>query len=69
MTAYELLLIGAGVGVGKTTVAWEVSSGLQEENTAHCMIEGDYMDQSLTGMVGPKGRGTGFPDAFDRTQG
>lgn len=24
---------------------------------------------NLTGMVGPKGRGTGFPDAFGRTQG
>ncbi|MFE2359006.1 AAA family ATPase [Streptomyces parvulus] len=45
MTAYELLLIGGASGVGKTTVAWEVSSALQEKNTAHCLIEGDYMDQ------------------------
>ncbi|MFD8566669.1 hypothetical protein [Streptomyces sp. NPDC059639] len=45
MAAYELLLIGGGAGVGKTTVAWEVSTLLQEKGTAHCLIEGDYMDQ------------------------
>ncbi|WP_405617564.1 hypothetical protein [Streptomyces sp. NBC_00076] len=45
MTAYELLLIGGGAGVGKTTVAWEVSAVLQGRGTAHCLIEGDYMDQ------------------------
>ncbi|MDT0445703.1 nucleoside/nucleotide kinase family protein [Streptomyces johnsoniae] len=45
MTAYELLLIGGGAGVGKTTVGWEVSAALQTKGTAHCLIEGDYMDQ------------------------
>lgn len=45
MTGYELLLIGGGAGVGKTTVAWEVSAVLQARETAHCLIEGDYMDQ------------------------
>jgi predicted kinase len=45
MTAYELLLISGGAGVGKTTVAWEVSAALQGRGTAHCLIEGDYMDQ------------------------
>ncbi|KUH36705.1 MULTISPECIES: AAA family ATPase [Streptomyces] len=45
MTSYDLLLIGGGAGVGKTTVAWEVSAALQERNTAHCLIEGDCMDQ------------------------
>lgn len=45
MTAYELLLIGGGAGVGKTTVAWEASAALQGRGTAHCLIEGDYMDQ------------------------
>src|SRR3954471_17865158 len=45
MTAYELLLIGGGAGVGKTTVGGEVSSALQGRGTAHCLIEGDYMDQ------------------------
>jgi adenylylsulfate kinase-like enzyme len=43
--AYELLLIGGGAGVGKTTVAWETSAALQRTGTAHCLIEGDYMDQ------------------------
>ncbi|MDT0341469.1 hypothetical protein [Streptomyces litchfieldiae] len=45
MTAYELLLIGGGAGVGKTTVAWEVSAALRARGTAHCLVEGDYMDQ------------------------
>lgn len=45
MRAYELLLIGGGAGVGKTAVAWEVSAALQGRATAHCLIEGDYMDQ------------------------
>ncbi|MFJ5726028.1 AAA family ATPase [Streptomyces sp. NPDC093149] len=45
MPSYELLLIGGGAGVGKTTVAWEVSASLQKVGTAHCLIEGDYMDQ------------------------
>ncbi|MFI5800185.1 hypothetical protein [Streptomyces sp. NPDC051677] len=45
MTAYELLLIGGGAGVGKTTVGWEISAVLQGRGTAHCLIEGDYMDQ------------------------
>jgi hypothetical protein len=45
MTTYQLLLIGGGAGVGKTTVAWEVSAALQAKGTAHCLIEGDYMDQ------------------------
>ncbi|WP_049575827.1 hypothetical protein [Streptomyces sp. SBT349] len=45
MAAYELLLIGGGAGVGKTTVAWEVSAALRRRGTAHCFIEGDFMDQ------------------------
>ncbi len=45
MPSYELLLIGGGAGVGKTTVAWEVSASLQKVGLAHCLIEGDYMDQ------------------------
>ncbi|UCM91396.1 hypothetical protein [Streptomyces marincola] len=45
MTSYELLLIGGGAGVGKTTVGWETSALLQDRGTAHCLIEGDFMDQ------------------------
>lgn len=45
VSSYELLLIGGGAGVGKTTVAWEVSASLQRVGTAHCLMEGDYMDQ------------------------
>ncbi|WP_122619792.1 hypothetical protein [Streptomyces sp. Tu 4128] len=41
----ELLLIGGGSGVGKSSVGWEVSALLREAGTAHCLIEGDGMDQ------------------------
>ncbi|WP_217166910.1 hypothetical protein [Streptomyces sp. AC512_CC834] len=42
---YDLLLIGGGSGVGKSTVGWEVSALLRDAGTAHCLIEGDGMDQ------------------------
>ncbi|MFJ2651524.1 hypothetical protein ACIO1C_32975 [Streptomyces sp. NPDC087420] len=45
MTTYEALLIGGRSGVGKSTVAWEVSELLQEAGVAHCLLEGDYMGQ------------------------
>ncbi|PSL00878.1 AAA domain-containing protein [Murinocardiopsis flavida] len=45
MTDYEVLLIGGCAGVGKSSVAWEVSAQLQGEGRAHCHIEGDTMDQ------------------------
>ncbi|MGP4113433.1 hypothetical protein ACTWP5_21285 [Streptomyces sp. 4N509B] len=41
----ELLLIGGGAGVGKSSVGWEVTALLQARGTAHCFLEGDYMDQ------------------------
>ncbi|MBB5937077.1 energy-coupling factor transporter ATP-binding protein EcfA2 [Streptomyces zagrosensis] len=41
----DVLLIGGRSGVGKSTVAWEVSALLQAAGTAHCLIEGDLMDQ------------------------
>ncbi|KIF73003.1 hypothetical protein QR77_01320 [Streptomyces sp. 150FB] len=41
---YEALLIGGRAGVGKTTVAWEVSVLLREEEISHCLVEGDFMD-------------------------
>ncbi|MET9222546.1 hypothetical protein ABZX65_27835 [Streptomyces sp. NPDC003300] len=45
MTTYEVLLIGGRSGVGKSTVAWEVSELLREADVAHCVIEGDLMGQ------------------------
>ncbi|WP_431038888.1 AAA family ATPase [Streptomyces sp. P6-2-1] len=45
MITYELLLIGGGAGVGKTSVGQEVSVLLREAGAAHCLIEGDCMDQ------------------------
>ncbi len=41
----RLLLIGGGSGTGKTTIGWEVSVILQRHGIAHCVLEGDYMDQ------------------------
>ncbi|SHF90418.1 P-loop NTPase family protein [Streptoalloteichus hindustanus] len=45
MTVYELLLIGGRSGAGKTSVAWEVSELLQAKEIAHCLVEGDFLDQ------------------------
>jgi len=45
-TEYSLLLIGGRSGVGKTTVAWEISAQLQAASVAHCFIEGDFLDQA-----------------------
>ncbi|WUS97058.1 hypothetical protein OHA46_10365 [Streptomyces sp. NBC_00708] len=39
----EVLLIGGRAGVGKTTVAWEVSARLRETGAAHAVIDGDFM--------------------------
>ncbi|WP_017571023.1 AAA family ATPase [Nocardiopsis halotolerans] len=44
-TCRRLLLVGGGSGTGKTTVAWEVSEILKRRGIAHCLLEGDYMDQ------------------------
>jgi predicted kinase len=41
----QALLIGGGAGVGKTTVGWEVSVLLRSRDVAHCVIEGDVLDQ------------------------
>ncbi|MFJ4923950.1 hypothetical protein [Streptomyces sp. NPDC088725] len=43
--ARAALVIGGRSGVGKSTVAWEVSALLQGEGIAHCFVEGDFMDQ------------------------
>ena len=45
MAAFALLLIGGRSGVGKTSVAWEVSELLRGKGTAHCLVEGDFLDQ------------------------
>lgn len=42
----EVLLLGGRSGVGKTTVGWEVSAWLQASGVAHCLIEGDNLDQA-----------------------
>jgi len=40
----EVLLIGGRSGVGKTSVAFEVSELLQVAGVAHCLIDGDNLD-------------------------
>ena len=40
----QVLLIGGRAGVGKTTVAYAVSSRLAELAVAHCHVEGDNLD-------------------------
>ncbi|MEV1024865.1 hypothetical protein [Streptomyces sp. NPDC050264] len=41
----EVLLLGGRAGVGKTTVAWEVSVLLRAAAVPHAVIEGDFMGQ------------------------
>ncbi|MGP3774871.1 hypothetical protein ACTWJ8_29060 [Streptomyces sp. SDT5-1] len=41
----EALLIGGRAGVGKTSVAWEVSALLRAAEVDHCVLEGDYLGQ------------------------
>lgn len=43
----EALLIGGRSGVGKTTVGAEISAQLQIAGIAHCLIEGDNLDQAF----------------------
>lgn len=45
MNGYEVLLIGGPAGVGKSSVAWEISAQLEARDVAHCMVEGDTLDQ------------------------
>jgi hypothetical protein len=40
----ELLLIGGRSGVGKSTVAFEISAQLAELRVTHAVIEGDLLD-------------------------
>jgi adenylylsulfate kinase-like enzyme len=50
-TGYEALLTGGRSGVGKSTVAWEVSAQLQDRSMAHCRIEGDFLDQAYPALA------------------
>ncbi|MGW4211269.1 AAA family ATPase [Lentzea sp. NPDC004789] len=43
---FSALLIGGRSGVGKSTVAWEISAQLQAASVAHCFVEGDFLDQA-----------------------
>ena len=45
MDGAEVLLIGGRAGVGKTTVAWEVSVLLRAAAVSHAVVEGDFMGQ------------------------
>ncbi|MFI9036210.1 hypothetical protein [Streptomyces sp. NPDC053726] len=45
MNHAEVLLIGGRAGVGKSTVAWEVSAQLRAVEAAHAVLEGDLMGQ------------------------
>lgn len=51
-TVCEALLIGGRAGVGKTTVGWEVSAGLQAAGVSHCLVEGDNLDQAFPAPPG-----------------
>ncbi|MEU9714366.1 hypothetical protein [Streptomyces sp. NPDC047976] len=42
----EVLLIGGRSGVGKSAVGWEVSVRLRAARVAHCLVEGDNLDQA-----------------------
>ncbi len=52
----EALLIGGRSGVGKTTVGWEVSAQLQAAAVAHCLVEGDNLDQAFPAPPGDPSR-------------
>jgi hypothetical protein len=52
----EILLIGGRSGVGKSTVAWEVSGLLQQLEVAHAFVEGDFLDQIHPAPEGDPGR-------------
>lgn len=52
----EVLLIGGRSGVGKTTVGWEISAQLQSAGVAHCLIEGDNLDQAHPAPPGDPAR-------------
>jgi hypothetical protein len=52
----EALLIAGRAGVGKTTVGWEVSVQLRSAGVAHCLVEGDNLDQAHPAPPGDPSR-------------
>lgn len=42
----QILFVGGGSGVGKTSVALEVSALLRRERLAHALVDGDNLDAS-----------------------
>ncbi|GAA2580841.1 hypothetical protein GCM10010435_67770 [Winogradskya consettensis] len=48
----EVLLIAGRAGAGKTTVGWEISAQLQAAGIAHCLVEGDNLDQAYPAPPG-----------------
>lgn len=48
----EVLLVGGRSGVGKTAVGWEVSVLLRAAEVAHCLVEGDNLDQAYPAPPG-----------------
>ena len=44
-TGVQLVLITGPAGVGKSTLAWEMSAQLAEAGTAHAVIESDELDR------------------------
>jgi hypothetical protein len=45
--SFDALLLGGRAGAGKTTVGYEISAQLQATRIAHCLIEGDNLDQAF----------------------
>lgn len=68
-TQKRLLLIGGGSGVGKTTVAGEVSEALRRREVAHCVVDGDYMGQVSTQPRPTNPSGRGSPNATSQRSG
>ncbi|WP_037905906.1 AAA family ATPase [Actinacidiphila yeochonensis] len=56
MDRAEALLIGGRAGVGKSTVAWEVSTCLRAASVHHAVIGGDFMGQAHPAPAGDPDR-------------
>jgi len=48
----DVLLLGGRSGAGKTSVGWEISAQLQATRVAHCLIDGDNLDQAFPAPPG-----------------